>query len=119
VMIEQPRVAASSRLRITVGLLILTIACVPPLIRATERTQGPASSPLKIRLNRGFDIPKLKSKITPPPRQYVTTRAIAREEALLLPHVLPPIVEIRIPRSSERAAPRVLRGPPALVLSLF
>src|SRR5262249_44002411 len=101
------------------SLLMLTIACVPALIRATERPQASASSPLKVRLNRGFDLPKVKSRITPPLRRYVPSRSVAEQESLRLTHVLPPVVEIQIPRSSESAAPDVLRGPPVGTASLL
>ena len=47
------------------SLLILVLALVPALVRATERT---SPSPGQFRLVRGFDAPESKFRVASPPR---------------------------------------------------
>jgi hypothetical protein len=103
---------AAGRFRSAIFLLILVMFCVPPLVRATDLLKAGTSSPLKIRLNRGFNVPQTKCRVTPPPAQPV---AILATEVVVSTQTLTAASpdDEALPASPPHQSPTDLRGPPA------
>jgi hypothetical protein len=89
--------------------MVTTLVLVPTLVRATQSFErGTASA--TIRLNRGFDGPVAKCKVTPPAADLAqpSTLESATPDAaqLAIWHAAP------LPQSQHDASPQALRGPP-------
>jgi hypothetical protein len=103
---------ATGRCRAPIFLLIVVMFCVPPLVRATDLLKGGTSSPLKFRLNRGFDVPQTKCRVSPPATRPAATPATELAASIQLVTSTRPDDEA-LPPSPYDQSPTVLRGPPA------
>jgi hypothetical protein len=98
-----------ARLRLTgVALIVLTLLCVPTLVRATQSLSRDSAS---IRLNRGFCAPESKARVEPPVAQAFFATILVTipgpRAVLAARAVTPPLL-----LAQRDVSPPVLRGPP-------
>jgi hypothetical protein len=93
-------------------LLILVLALLPPFVRAAGNVQVGRQSSAAFRLNRGFDVPVSKWKLTAPvsallrhPRSDESIDAQPKPSSVVVPSV-------RVDHQHQHS-PDSLRGPPA------
>jgi len=100
---------------VLIALLIATLVCVPPLVRATQKLDSAASSSsLSIRLNRGFDAPETKCKVPPPAASSL--RPFVDDEVAPPLEVTQGYVDVvAFPVSQYESSPDALRGPPSFL----
>jgi hypothetical protein len=102
---------AGGRRRALVVLLAVAVLGVPALVRATDAPKGSATPPL-LRLNRGFNGPETKSRLTPPAAQPVEAPEAEPPSA---PGTGPDATRLDEPLPDRLldGSPDTLRGPPA------
>src|SRR5438876_7529592 len=103
---------ASHWQRAVIVVLVLAVMWVPPLVRGTDSLKG-SPTPL-LRLNRGFDVPELKSRLVPPTGQPLV-KPLTRQTAPLRALSAASVLREAIPGRPSARSPHVLRGPPALI----
>jgi hypothetical protein len=97
----------------TAGVLVAAvILLLPPLVRATARIGDGRESPTAVRLNRGFDVPLSKWKMSPPV-------AVSFEQAPLEistpSHGWQSVADFEVlSESQHHRSPDPLRGPPLI-----
>src|SRR5213080_4520259 len=111
-MTTEPSTRAGLWLRAVSIALVAVVFCVPPLVRATDHVGAGTTSPLKLRLNRGFNVPETKCRVTPPPAESASLLAA---DEVTPPRTMSgaPAFDPAIAPSPHHPSPEVLRGPPA------
>jgi len=100
----------ASQGRVVVILLVLAVVSIPVLVRATDSLKE-SPTPL-LRLNRGFNGPETKSRLTPPAAQPVEAPEAEPPSA---PGTGPDATSLDEPLPDRLldGSPDALRGPPA------
>ena len=104
---------ARPRLITWIGLLVITLLCMPTLVRATQSLVRDSAS---IRLNRGFDAPESKCRVIPPAAPAfaaaLAVTTVPAPRVVLAAHPVTP----SLASSQHETSPAVLRGPPSSLL---
>jgi hypothetical protein len=92
-----------------ITLLVSMLVLVPTLVRATQALD-PGATPPSIRLNRGFDAPESKCRITPPSAPLAVPPAFEWSAPAKVEFAF--FADAPLPQAQRDVSPQVLRGPP-------
>jgi len=98
--------------RATVLVVAAMLLWVPPLVRAASPADRTHASPLTLRLNRGFDAPETKPRLTAPAHEIPFPPSKHGVESATPPSVAPFAVDVAIPAFTHEGEPGIVRGPP-------